>query len=119
VTILDPDYLNLVVKYKVFIMFHVQLLRRKDKPAFIEVAEAIDQKENVLISKLWSHYMGLEDNPDLALRYFEAVRDTFYARINFENFNYEYLHNLVTETKILVHEIADSKAGDDGHESPF
>jgi AcrR family transcriptional regulator len=117
VPMIEPDYLNLVVKYKVFIMFHVQLLRRKDKPMFLEVADAIDRKENILISKLWSQYIGLDDNPDLALRYFDVVRDTLYSRINFENFNYGYLHSLLTETKMLMREIADTKSGHNDHAS--
>jgi AcrR family transcriptional regulator len=116
VTLLDPDYLNLVLKYKIFIMFHVQLLRRKDKPEFIDAAEEIDRRESGLISGLWSQYIGLTDNPALALRYFDVVRDAFYARIKFENFNYEYLHNLLTETKMLMHDIAESKAARDNSE---
>src|SRR5918995_586678 len=36
---IDPEYLHLLIKYKVPTLFHMQLLRMRDRPEFYKVAE--------------------------------------------------------------------------------
>ena len=52
-----------------------------------------------------TNYIGFHDNPDLALRYFNIVRDMFYTRLSLENLHYQFLHNLMGEAKDLVQQI--------------
>jgi len=106
---IEPDYFELVVRYKVPVMFQMQLRRSQDKYAlFHKAAGRLDQKSSEILNPLWSRYLGVEDNPDLALRYFEIVRDMFYARITFKEFDYSFLKRLVTEAKVVMQQIADS-----------
>ena len=104
---IDPDYFELVVRHKVPVMFQMQILRNSDNYPFYSVAESIDRKEGVILSDLWSEYLGIQDNPDLALRYFAMVRDMCYARINFRDFNPEFLRALITEAKVVMRQIAE------------
>ena len=77
---------------------------------FYKTAEQIDQQEDELIGELWSDYLGIHDHPALALRYFNIVRDVFYSRLNFKNFDYRFLHSLVTEAKAAVQPTTESDA---------
>jgi AcrR family transcriptional regulator len=113
---IDPEFLNLVVKYKLPVMFHIQLLRCKDNSVFQEVADGIDRKENVVISDIWSHFIGIYENPDLALRYFDIIRDMFYTRASFQTINYPFLQSLMVEAKGLVQEISDRKEAHNSNE---
>src|SRR5687768_4221977 len=72
---IDPDYLQLLVKYQTGVMFHLQLIRSKDNPLFYKTAEKIDQQEEILLGELWSDYLGIHNHPTLAIRYFGIVRD--------------------------------------------
>jgi AcrR family transcriptional regulator len=106
---IDPDYLNLLVKYKTGIMFHLKLIRSKDNQLFYKTAEKIDQEEESLLRDLWSDYLGIHDNPSLAVRYFSIVRDVLYTRLSFANLNYSFLHGLMGEAKAIMQQMADAK----------
>jgi len=103
---LDPDYFHLVVRYKVAVMFQMQTVRDKNNKAFCEIAEQLDKRKDVIL-KLWSEYLGLQVTPQLAMRYFDIVRDVFYTRITFEEFDYDYLKKLVTEAKEVMQQLAE------------
>jgi len=105
---IDPEYFQVVVKYKVPVMFQMQLLRCKNMPALRNIAEVIDQKENVILGDLWNDYLGFCDNPDLAIRYFIVVRDMFYTRASLQNLTYDFLHDLITEAKVVMQQITES-----------
>jgi AcrR family transcriptional regulator len=102
---LDPDYLQMVVRHKVPIMFHIQLIRIKNRPAVDKIVETIDQKEDHILRDVWSHYIGFHDRPDLAIRYFNIVRDMLYARMSMQNITYGFLHSVMAEAKELMQQI--------------
>ncbi|HEY5825936.1 MAG TPA: TetR/AcrR family transcriptional regulator, partial [Cyclobacteriaceae bacterium] len=68
---IDPDYFHLVVRYKVEVMFQMQILRNKNHKSFYQVAEQINKVQEDVFRKLWSEYLCLEDRPHLAVRYFD------------------------------------------------
>ena len=105
---IDPEYLQIVVKYKVSTMFQVHLLRCKHLPAFYNVAEEIDEKESVIVGELWSDYLGFCDNPELAIRYFIIVRDMFYTRASQQNLTYEFVRDLAIEAREVMRQITES-----------
>jgi AcrR family transcriptional regulator len=102
---IDPEYLDVVVKHKISTMFHLQLIRDKSNPAFAELAKKIDQEEDTILCEVWTDFIGFHDNPGLAIRYFNIVRDIAYTRMSNQTINYTFLHNLVNEAKELVQQI--------------
>jgi len=106
---IDPEYFMVLVQHKIPCMFHLQLIRRKDNPLFYKTAEQIDQQEDGIIGELWSDYLGIHDHPELAIRYFNIVRDMLYARINFNNFDYHTLHKFMAEAKAVMQQMTDTK----------
>jgi hypothetical protein len=58
---------------------------------------------------VWSKYLEMSDQPELALRYFKLIRDVAYARISFENFTPEFLRIIVSEAKAIMEETAQRK----------
>jgi AcrR family transcriptional regulator len=107
---IDPDYLHLLIDHGSTVMFQVQLTRHKVSYAFYQVSEKVDQLVNVALCSLWNQFLGINGHPDLAMRYYYIVRDMFYTRISFQNLNYQFLHNFVTEAKALIDEIAELKS---------
>lgn len=102
---LDPDYLDTIVKHKVTFMFQMQLTRHKSNTLFSKACLRVNQKIDQSIILLWNKHLGLIDNDDLSLLLLGFVRDSFYARVSFENFNYYFLHELVSGAKRIVEEI--------------
>jgi len=107
---IDPEFLNLLVKYKTPIMFQLQLIRSKNNEAFYKAAEKIDQREEIILRSLWTDYIGFHDNPDLAIRYYTIVRDMLYARLSFQNMNYPYLRSVMNEARELMQQIVRQSA---------
>ena len=106
---LDPDYLLLLIEHAPTVMFQVQLTRHKEIHSFYQASEKVDHLVNIAVRSLWHEFLGINGSPDLAMRYFHIVRDMFYTRISFQNLNYQFLHNFVTEAKSLIDEIAERK----------
>jgi len=106
---LDPDYLNNVVKHKVSFMVQVQLTRHKNIPLFSKAYLHVNQKIDQSVILLWNKYLGVFDNDNLSLLCLGFVRDAFYARVSFENFDYYFLHGLATEAKRVVDEITQGR----------
>jgi AcrR family transcriptional regulator len=107
---LDPDYLHLLIKYAVTVMFQVHLTQHQPNHFFYKASEWIDQRVNIAVRKLWSDFMDASGDSDLGMRYYAIVRDMFYTRISFQNLNYTFLHNLVTDAKAIMNEISEHKA---------
>ena len=107
---IDPDYFDVLIEFKMPTFFQMQLDRIKDKPSFRQLAEWVDQKEDVAIKQIWCQYLGVEGNSDLAMRYFDIIRGMFYERISLKNYTFQVLSNLFTETKAVLSQLSDQKA---------
>lgn len=106
---LDPDYLDKIVKHKVTFMVQMQLTRHQNNVLFSKACLKVNQKIDQSIIQLWNEHLGLNDNDDLSLLFLGFVRDSFYARVSFENFNYNFLHTLASEAKRIIEEIQQEK----------
>ena len=104
---LDPDYLHLVISHAKTVMFQVQLIRNSNSQFLYAASEIADQKVQVAIRELWCDYLDIPRDTDLGMRYYAIVRDMFYTRISFQNLNYTFLHNMVTDAKSIMVEISD------------
>ena len=102
---LDPDYLLLLIEHTTTVMFQVQLTRTKDRYSFYNTSELVDLKVNAAVEQLWNDFLGHRHSADLAIRYYYIVRDMFYTRVSFQNFTYAFLHDLVTDAKVLIDQI--------------
>ncbi|HEY5822774.1 MAG TPA: TetR/AcrR family transcriptional regulator [Cyclobacteriaceae bacterium] len=101
----DPGYLELLVASPATVMFQVQLTRNKHGFSFYKASEKEDQRISNALAPLWSDYLGMHNNEALALRYYYFVRDMLYTRVSFENLNYTFLYNLISESRQLLIEI--------------
>lgn len=112
---LDPDYLLLLIKYATMVMFQVQLTREKNKVSFYRASEAIDQKVDLVVKKMWGEFFGLQNNSDLSQRCHFIVRDMFYARVSFKNLNYPFLHTFTKDVKDAVIQLKRRQLTSDPH----
>jgi AcrR family transcriptional regulator len=106
---LDPDYLNIIVKHKVTFMFQMQLSRQRANQFFYTACSNVNQKIDKSIIRVWNEYLGLTTNNTLSLLFLGFVRDSFFARVSFKNFDYSFLHGMATEAKAIVTEMQDEK----------
>lgn len=106
---LDPDLLLFITKHKTFFLVESQLLARGKLPHFgVDVDEAgkIVNKE---ILPLWRKTAELPEDSTVALAYLNIILHYFYARINPDNLNYEFLHSLAFETRGVLNKVVAEK----------
>ena len=106
---LDPDYLHLVISHAGMVMFQVQLIRTPSNHFLYAANEMIDQKVRDAVREMWCDYLDIRADTDLGIRYYAMVRDMFYTRISFQNLNYTFLHNMVTDAKSIMDEISERR----------
>jgi len=104
---LDPDYLYQVIKHKITFLSQVQFVRHKGNPLFAATVLKVNQRIDQSAIQLWKKHVQF-NNDELALKCLSFLRDTFYARVTSDNFNYTFLQDLLKDSKYIVDEIAGS-----------
>jgi AcrR family transcriptional regulator len=98
----DPDYLNTLVRHKVAVIVHMQLVTNRTVPLFFDAYERINDMVDPKAVPFWAAFIGIPHNPELALEYWKVIRDMFYSRVSLDNLNYPFLQNLTQEAKVLA-----------------
>jgi AcrR family transcriptional regulator len=103
---IDPDLLLVIVKYKEFFLVESQLLvKSRPWPFGGNFDEAGQIVSNILLP-LWRKTSGLQVDSRAAMGYLNIIRHFFYARIDREHINYEFLHELTSETREVLDSIS-------------
>lgn len=102
----DPDYLNVLLDYKMTTFFQTQLVRNRHVKIFIEAHIRTNKKIAPIVTPLFSKEIGLSG--EAAYPYYEMMREMFYTRIDFNSFTYEYLHAMVERFKSMISKIRES-----------
>jgi AcrR family transcriptional regulator len=106
---IEPDYLNLLVKYKTPVMFQMHLTRSKSNNEFRKMVELVDQMQDAILNPVWCEYLDVDERSDLGIRYFNIVRDTFYSRVSFQTFTYQLLQSVLGEARSILNHLSDQK----------
>jgi len=106
---LDPDLLLLMIRHKSFFLVESQLLV-KCKP--VQFAEDISTAGKIVSKELlplWRKFTQLPEDSAAAIAYLNIILHFFYARINSNNMNYEFLHSLTVETQEVLKKVMNEK----------
>jgi len=109
---IDPEYLLVLIEFKVPTLFQMQLDRIKDNPSIRKVSDWVDRNEDIVMKQVWCQYLGVEGNTDLAMRYFNMFRSMFYERITYKNYALPFVTGLFAEAKDVMNQLSNQKAVD-------
>jgi len=98
----DPDYLEVMINHQVTVMFNKQLIQSRHSGLFEEALCLVNDMTDRATVPLWASFLSMSDQPELALRYFQLIRDVVYARITWDNFNPEFLRGIASEAKAII-----------------
>ncbi len=94
----DPDFYTIILDYRHFILFHQQLVRFRHVAACNACYERVSAEVDQGIARIFSDYMGIHD-PQLSAKFFNQVRDMFFARITNKNLGEQFLRTLVNDVR--------------------
>lgn len=98
----DPDFYSMLLAHKEIIFFHMQLVRFRHEERYQTVYRELNALVDPQIVRLFAPHVGLENQRELASRFFGQARDMFYSRITEENLNEAFLRNLIVEVSDLI-----------------
>jgi AcrR family transcriptional regulator len=98
----DPDYLNLVLKYKTAVFVQKQLRANSDIPLFREAFISVWKNNEKALLPLWAAHLKFPGNLSLSSELWSIFRDVFFMRARPEITNLVFLQSLLYEyTEIL------------------
>jgi len=115
---IDPDLLLLVVKHKQFFLVESQLLV-KSRPAHMD--EDLDEAGRIVneqLLPLWRKTSDIPEDASAALGFLNIIRHFFYARMDGEHIDYEFLHALAVETQDVLDKIMDRNVSTPHQQGP-
>ena len=95
----DPDFLNMLIRHKVTVIVHMQLVMHRTTPLFFNAFEKVNKVVDPKAMPYWAAFIGIPHNTELALQYWQVIRDMFYSRISFDNLTYSFLQTLAQEAR--------------------
>ena len=103
--VFDPEFLQVMVTHKPTILATVQLASNRHISLLNETRLEVTKKIDAALLPLWAAHIGVANNPGLALRYFEMIRDMFFSRVTHETLDYDYLHSLADEARTIIFDL--------------
>ncbi len=94
-----PGFVQLLAEFSIPVLVQKQLQRAGHLPVFAESYKEVNKKLELNILPLWADFIELAENPTLALRYLEFVKDIFFARLTPHTLNIEYILDFCMEAK--------------------
>ncbi len=96
---LIPEWNQLLTEATVPLLMQKQLQNACHLPLFAQTYSEINRTVDAAILPLWAEFIEIPENPSLALRYLEFVRDAFYARLTPATLSLESIIEVCVEAK--------------------
>lgn len=81
----DPDYYDLLLKYRAALFVQMQLRRHPDEKYYEEIFWKIARANDKALVSLLSAHLGIPGEHDLALEFWGLIRDSFYMQLTYTN----------------------------------
>jgi hypothetical protein len=98
----DPDYYELLLKFKTSLMVQMQLRKHYEISYFKEAFLKFSKRNDRVQLHLWASYLNITDNQEVAKAMFIIARDAFYTRLVKEDMNLELIRSLIRDVVDVV-----------------
>ncbi|MBC6366410.1 TetR/AcrR family transcriptional regulator [Algoriphagus sp. AK58] len=97
----DPEYIQLMVKNKIAIMFQMQLVKNREVRLFWETAQKVNSIIIPVISPVFGRYLGV--SAEEAEKLWVLLRDSFYSRVTSKTFSETWISAFTAELRDTLH----------------
>ncbi len=106
----DPDFFHTLLRYKIPVIAHMQLVRNRHHPLLDKTFVKINNFFDPAVVPSFTEFIGVPGQIELGRKYFELSRDMFYSRITEDKMNEEYLRGLLYEVKKVLQDAIQHKS---------
>jgi AcrR family transcriptional regulator len=100
-----PDFINLVIDVKPYVMFNRQLRIHRANVSFLLCFERAVSVVGDELQVLWSEMLDLKDEPRISATILNVALDLFYHRVTENNLTYEWLLDFIEEIKGFLKDV--------------
>jgi AcrR family transcriptional regulator len=101
----EPGYIDLLLKYKIQLFAQMQMKKHKEIVAFREAFIKVKKRNEKAQNPLWSNYLGIPEQPEIALEMFDIARDMIFTRTYMNELSHQSLLDLFQILKNTVTKI--------------
>ena len=94
-----PDLIELLISYKIDLLFNRQLRINRNIPKFKKCYEDTSKESVSSIIEIWSEFLGIESNLRINQLVLALTIENFYLHITEENMTYNWLENYIISLK--------------------
>jgi AcrR family transcriptional regulator len=98
----DPDYYELLIKYRLTLFVQMQLRRHPDERNFQEIFRKIAGSNDKALVPLLSNHLGIPGEHDLALEFWDLIRDSFYMQLTHNNLEILLSRKIVDKVRRII-----------------
>lgn len=102
---IDPDLIDILIDYKLDLMFNRQIRIHRDNPKFTESLIMIDEMVSIPFINVWKTDLDLKLDQAKLNGLFSLALENFFLQISFENLEKKWLTNYFSNLKSLIQSI--------------
>jgi AcrR family transcriptional regulator len=99
---IDPDLINILLGFKVDLLFNRQLRVNRSNTTFKQCFEKANQLVGNAFLEVWAKEIGLGNKPKLAEIFFGLVLENFYLQLTDDSFTYNWFSDYFKNIRLMV-----------------
>ena len=108
--VFDPDFIDLMQKYKSAVFFQQQLRINSETPVFNKCYEQVTEAILKEVIDMWAKYMNVSGDIHLARKLYLMIITLFYERVRQSTFNAGWIRNMLGEVKLICRRVIETQS---------
>jgi hypothetical protein len=97
-----PDFVDVVMKYKLVVQFQRHLRINRENIDFQFAYQRAGDLVKKEILRVWAEFIGIAPDMDMANSLYVVISDLFFERVREGTFHPEWINDLISEMKSIV-----------------
>ena len=97
-----PDYIRLIEKYKIQVLFNKRLADNSSNPKYLLAFNHVNNIVDNAALDLWAESFGIKGERNFLMAVYSLLRDSYYTRMSIENLDYESIFKNINELRETI-----------------
>jgi len=97
-----PDYIRLIEKYKIQVLFNKRLADNSSNPKYLLTFNHVNNIVDNAALNLWAESFGIKGERNFLMAVYSLLRDSYYTRISIDNLDYDSIIKNIGELRETI-----------------
>lgn len=97
-----PDYIRLIEKYKIQVLFNKRLADNSNNPKYLLTFNHVNNIVDNAALDLWAESFGIKGDRNFLLAVYSLLRDSYYTRLSIDTLNYNSIIKDINELRETI-----------------